>query len=435
MTYIFKLVAAFLKKFKIILFVSVIAGLATFFILQSSLISFSKRTQTSVGVTGRYSIDQLPTGVTSLISRGLTKTNESDIVEADLASWEEKDSGREWIFTIKDKTTWQDGKPLKVSELNYEFSDVDVSFLNDNQISFKLKDPFSPFPSILTKPVFKKGLLGVGEWSVDKLVSNGRFVQELVLKNESKDSKTFRFFPTEEATKNAFIMGKVNSISGITDAAPLNNWKTVNSEKIIETRQVVTLFFNTQDKVLSDKSVRQALMYAIDKKSLGERALSPISRDSWAYNPQVKDYAYDTARSKEILKDLPKSVLDELNVKIITTPILLDTGESISKYWNEIGVNSFVQVSSVVPTDFQVYITILDIPTDPDQYPLWHSTQTQTNLSKYSNPRIDKLLEDGRSELNFEARRKTYLDFQRFLLEDVPAGFLYYPSYYTITRK
>ena len=47
-----------------------------------------------------------------------------------------------------------------------------------------------------------------------------------------------------------------------------------------------------------------------------------------------------------------------------------------------------------------------------------HSNQTATNISNYQNPRIDKLLEDGRAELTLVERSKIYLDFQRFLLED-----------------
>ena len=77
----------------------------------------------------------------------------------------------------------------------------------------------------------------------------------------------------------------------------------------------------------------------------------------------------------------------------------------------------------------------VDIPKDPDQYSLWHSTQTSTNVSRLANPRIDKLLEDGRIELDQETRKKIYLDFQRFLVEEVPAVFLYHPEYYTIKRK
>ena len=87
-----------------------------------------------------------------------------------------------------------------------------------------------------------------------------------------------------------------------------------------------------------------------------------------------------------------------------------------------------------VPVDYDAFLATVDIPKDPDQYSLWHSTQATTNISKYKNPRIDKLLEDGRTELDQDTRKKIYLDFQRFLVEDVPAIFLYHPIFYTISR-
>ena len=94
-----------------------------------------------------------------------------------------------------------------------------------------------------------------------------------------------------------------------------------------------------------------------------------------------------------------------------------------------------MQVSSVTPTEYDAFLVIFDIPPDPDQYTLWHSTQAGSNISRYKNPRIDKLLEDGRLNLDTEARKKIYLDFQRFLLEDAPAAFLFHPTWYTISRK
>jgi peptide/nickel transport system substrate-binding protein len=94
-----------------------------------------------------------------------------------------------------------------------------------------------------------------------------------------------------------------------------------------------------------------------------------------------------------------------------------------------------LQVISQIPSDYQAFLAIFDIPDDPDQYSMWHSTQTATNITHYQNPRIDKLLEDGRSEINIDARKKIYFDFQRFLVEDSPAAFLYYPTTYSIGRK
>ena len=94
-----------------------------------------------------------------------------------------------------------------------------------------------------------------------------------------------------------------------------------------------------------------------------------------------------------------------------------------------------MKVESGVPDQYQAILVTQEIPSDPDQYTLWHSTQTQTNLSHYANPKIDKLLEDGRKESDPEKRKKIYFDFQRYLVEDAPAVFLFHPTTYTIIRK
>ena len=91
------------------------------------------------------------------------------------------------------------------------------------------------------------------------------------------------------------------------------------------------------------------------------------------------------------------------------------------------GIKTTVQVSSTIPADYEAFLAIFDIPKDPDQYSLWHSTQTGTNISNFTNARIDKLLEDGRSELEQEERKKLVLDFQRFFSGGV-AGSISVPS-------
>ena len=87
-----------------------------------------------------------------------------------------------------------------------------------------------------------------------------------------------------------------------------------------------------------------------------------------------------------------------------------------------------------MPAEFQVLITGQIIPPDPDQYVFWHSTQS-TNLAKYVNPKVDKLLEEGRITLDEEKRQGIYRDFQRFLLEDPPAIFIRHITTYSVIRK
>ena len=103
--------------------------------------------------------------------------------------------------------------------------------------------------------------------------------------------------------------------------------------------------------------------------------------------------------------------------------------------WQELGLNAKLRVESGIPQNFQALLITQIIPQDPDQYQLWHSTQTLTNLSKYSSPRADKDLEDGRKTASEEERKEKYMDFQKVLMEDAPATFLYYPKYNIIYLK
>ncbi len=67
--------------------------------------------------------------------------------------------------------------------------------------------------------------------------------------------------------------------------------------------------FNLKSPLFSDKRVRQAIAYAINKDEiiqgvllgLGKPATGPLKPSTWAYNPKVKQYTYDPAKAKELL--------------------------------------------------------------------------------------------------------------------------------------
>lgn len=435
--YLIRLIVAFIARFKGILIVGTILGIGLFFLLRFVAPLLFQSTTEKIGLTGRFHTDSLPNDILELISDGLTKINEAGIVEPNLArSWETPDKGKTWIFTLRDDISWQDGSEVESFDVVYEFSDVEIEKPDAKTITFKLQDSFSPFPLVVSKPTFRRGLLGTGEWKVSNVKISGSYISELVLRDTKKNKRIFKFYPTEERTKLAYKLGEVDVLQQIFNPSPFDSWNTAEVSPQENKDQVVALFFNTRDKFLSAKSLRQFLSYTIDKKSFAEsRAISPISPSSWAYNPQVKAYNHDKQRAAELIDELPKEIRENLTIKVVSTPVLLATAEKIANFWEEAGVKTIVQVSSVIPTEYQAYLTIFDIPADPDQYSLWHSTQTGTNITRYTNPRIDKLLEDGREELDIEERRKIYLDFQRFLVEDSPAIFLYHPTSYKISRK
>lgn len=436
--YILRLVSAFISRFKALLLIGIGFGILIFFIVGLVFPIFFGKSLEKIGVTGRYTPTTLPIPILRMIGQGLTKLEKDGNVVPDLASsWETTDKGKAWTFHLKNDVLWQDGKSVTSAGINYAFSDVTITRPDASTIIFKLQNTYSAFPSVVSRPTFKSGLLGSGEWRVKNLSLAGSFVDEIQLENNDKERVVYRFYPTEEQTKLAFKLGKIDRIEGVFDPKPLDTWAKIKINKEIDTGKYAAVFLNTTATHLADKSVRQALSYAIDKEALnGSRAISPISVDSWAYNPQVKPYDYDPKKAQDMIAEYTEAgKIEDMTINLNATPALLSQAESIAKDWEKAGVKVNLQIASSIPTEYQALLAVFDVPDDPDQYSIWHSTQTRTNLSRYSNPRIDKLLEDGRTEIDTQTRKQTYFDFQRYLVEDSPAIFLYYPTLYNIERR
>ena len=439
--YWLRLTTAFINRFKLIFLIGIASGLFGFFVLTYLIPLLSLQTE-KIGVVGEYTITNLPDSVLTLIGSGLTKLAPSGQVNPAIAtSWEVTDSGNKsqtWTFHLKHDLKWQDGSNLTANDIKYSFSDAVVTIPDKYTMRFKLTTAFAPFPTTLSKPVFKKGLLGTGEWKVSNLTLAGNFVETLTLTNNNKSQKIFKFYPTEDRAKLAFELGQVDKIDDLLNITPFDKWSAINVTKLVNKQRYVAVFFNTKDDLLIDKDIRQALSYGIDKAQFGtSRALGPISPNSWAYNPSVKPYDHDIEHAKELIASskIDPSQKKDLKITLTTVPDLLSIANLIAKNWKEIGVTTTISVTQFVPENHQAFLAIYNIPTDPDQYTTWHSTQVKDNISHYQNKRIDKLLEDGRLETNEEKRKQVYFDFQRFLIEDAPAAFLYYPNSYSVKRK
>lgn len=392
----------------------------------------------TIGIVGEYTPDNLPRSITNLISMGMTVTGaDGKVIGAIAERWEASDSGKMWTFYLKKDLKWQDGANVTSNDINYNFNDAEVTKSDKYTITYKLNTGFAPFPVTLSRPIFKTGLLGLGEWRVVRLSLAGTFVETLTLEDKNKDTRTYKFYPTESRAKLAYQLGQVDKLNDLTKVEPFENWNTLDLEKKVNKQRYVALFLNTSDNITADKEFRQALNYAIDKSKFGEdRAVSPISSGSWVYNPSVKPYNQDIKHAKELISsaEIDPEAKKSLKMKLTTVSDLLPLAEEIQKNWKEIGIETTIQVTSYVPDDFQAHLAIYDVPSDPDQYAIWHSSQLKNNITRFKNVRIDKLLEDGRLETNSEKRRQIYFDFQRFLVEDTPAIFLYYPSYFNVSR-
>lgn len=389
-----------------------------------------------LGRVGKYSSETFPSDIQSMISKGLVSISMDGKVTGELAkSWEVKDDGKTYVFTLNNEIKWHDGSALTPEDITYNFKDVEVE-TGDNTVTYHLKEPFSPFLTAVSRPILKKNKLGTGEFRLTKTQIYSGVLQSMTLESEH-ERRIYKFYPTETSSLTAYKLGEIDAIEKLSFVSDsVKNDPTSLIEESIDTHnQQSVLFFNNNDVILASKPARQALAYAIKDKSFGhERTISPIDKTSWAYNSLVKEYDYDPTRAKTLFaQDIKDPQSQKLELKTMLQ--YLDIAESIAGDWREaLGVQVEVKVVSNVSSDYQILLADFTPPIDPDQYSIWHSTQA-TNFTHFSNLKIDKLLEDGRRTSDQKLRKEIYQDFQRFLLEDCPAVFLFKSNSYTLSRK
>ncbi|MBI4066740.1 ABC transporter substrate-binding protein, partial [Candidatus Gottesmanbacteria bacterium] len=382
-----------------------------------------------VGLVGEVTPATIPLEIQSLISVGLTTLALDGAPMPALAtSWKTTDNDTVYEFTIRNDSRWHSGKPVTSADINYNIRNVSFDVVSAQTLRAKLLEPFSPFLTLVAKPILQTGLKGFGPYRVASIRLKGESVQYLRLEavdTNDLPAREYRFYHTEVAALNAFALGDIDTIEDLSNEGSLSTWQNVEITPRTRYNRVVAIYFNTKEPILRERGVRQALGYAVPDLPF-ERAFSPIAKTSWAYSDAVKKYSYDATQAKKLLQ-LQGVSSTSAGLTITTFAPYVDVAQKIASSWTSLGVPTSVQVVNAI-SQFQVLLSAQTIPPDPDQYPLWHSTQSSTNLTGYVNVKIDKLLEDGRKELDPATRKNIYVDFAKRLVEDAPAVFLYYPT-------
>ncbi len=396
----------------------------------------------TIGIVGSYDVNTIPSDILLNVSSGLTEVDSKGSIIPSLASsWKIDENGKKYTFKLRKNVFFSDGEKFTSKTINYGFADVKVQTPDEYTIVFELKDEYSPFLVTVSRPIFKKGFVGVGNYKLIDLKINGSFVESLTIvsiKNKN-DVISYQFYPTQESLKTAYVLGEISNASGLSDVkfkdSLLSDFKSTKVERRITSDKLVSLFYNTQDEVLSDNRVRKALTYAIsDVFPMGLRNPSPFTPNSWARSESVvSEIRQDYDHSKLLLAESSASKSATLNFEIKTLPQYTDAAKIIAKSWEKLNIKVNIKVVDSIPSSFQIFLGDFNLSKDPDEYALWHSNQP-SNITHYKSLRIDKLLEDGRKEVNVDDRKKTYANFEKYILDDSPASFLYLPYDFEISR-
>ena len=376
-------------------------------------------------------------------------------------------------------------------ELTALWKRVQIAKIDDGSVRITLDEPFAPFLSYTTLGILPSHLLqdtnpkdlasadfnarpvGTGSFRLKEATIDQVTLEANPASYRGRpflDGITFRFFQDDQALAAALstkqVQGGLLRPSAGTDAIASVQANSGLTVRALPRASYSVLFLNTRSPLFQDKTVRQAVAYSIDRQGLinnvmgglGTIADSPLVPDSWAYDRNTTAYTYDPDRATKILesggwKINSAGVLEKggraLGFSLLTNndKTRVVQGEALVRQLKkarmqvEIGASGFTGLlqNFLLPRKYDAILYGIDPGSDPDPYPLWHSSQASgagLNVAAFSKPDMDGLLEKARTTVNLEDRKRLYEQFQSAFAEEMPSIPLYHPLYlYAVDRR
>lgn len=445
--------------------------------------------------------DITSSSVSSMIYNGLTKVDKDLNVIPDLAEkWEVSSDGKVITFYLRRNVKWHDGEPFTSRDVQFTYDTIldpkagcpysasyrdisEITVLDDYTIRFDYKRPYAPAllkfgMGIIPEHIFKnvsdirkspyaREPVGTGPYKFS-LWKGGRYIileanMDYFLHPPGIGKYVYRIIPDQSVQ---FL----ELVTEGTDSMDLNPYQYIYRSNTPEFSERINKYkylshsytyigYNLKSPLLSDKRVRQALSYAINKKEIiksvllgqGEACTGPFLKGTPFYDEGAEGYEYDPVKAAKLLREagwadvekegvLKKGSL-EFRIKIVTNQgnqIREDVATVIQSQWAKFGIKADIQVMAwsafldqfIDKKNFQVAILGWTIPSDPDIYNVWHSSSSREgglNFVSYIDPEVDRLIEKGREEFDPEKRKVIYNELHRRIAEDAPYTFLFFP--------
>lgn len=223
------------------------------------------------------------------------------------------------------------------------------------------------------------------------------------------------------------------------------------------------MVYNLDDPILSDKKIREAIAHAVNRKSLikriafgyGVECSGPFYPDSFGFNPEVKPFGFNPDKASELLfeagwKDIDQDGILEKDGKELEIRMLVDrrndiyrrTAMLLRQQLQEVGIKLIVQLYSdekMLTQEFltqnrpQAQLKLLSTGVDPDHvaaYWISRAPERIYNLWKYNNPKVERYFFVGKISQNNGRRKWVYKEIYRFIYQDQPACFLFFPVWF-----
>jgi len=453
------------------------------------------------GLDPRFVTSDASAKVVGILHAGLVSVdNEKGEPKLNLAASIEQPSSTTYAVELRDDIYFHDGEPVTTEDVEYTLTTLNQDPVNspfgaisrridrfvrhdEKSFTIHLEEPHAPFLTDLSMKIVPKHVCGGLEQCPRQPIGAGPFKfvgrydggHEIRLRGFEKyhegapdiDHLTIRAIE-DDNTRLLAMLGKTVDLSQNTISPMM--LPVVKNARGLEVRtgksfKYSYLGFNLEHPVLQHRKVRQAIAYGIDRRQIIEHKFRGHARRStgllapghWAYEPDVRRYAYEPERARELLDEAgyerpsPNRPRFELDFKVSSSQFRKSIAQLIGDQLGRIGIDVTVRAyewgtfyHDIKSRNFAM--TTMQWPSviEPNLYRwIFHSENIPSpgnraagaNRGAYRNDRIDALLEKGKRTTERDERIEIYGEIQEILARDLPYVSLWHEDNIAVMRK
>jgi peptide/nickel transport system substrate-binding protein len=418
-------------------------------------------------------------------------------VEPGLAeSWDISPDGLTYTFHLRKGVKFHDGtafnaasfiegidRQLNKSNPNYIYntgpveSYIDFTYgsvasyraVDNDTVEFKMKEPSAGFLASLamvwngvTSPAafakygkdFRNHPVGTGpfvfrEWRQrDQVVVDAN--PEYWRGKPKLERIVFKEYPDPQAALLALRRGEVQIMGDVSTQTISSIRSDPNLQMLTQPGLAISgMAMPNEVPPFTDKRVRQALNYAVDKNAINKALYqdmavvltSPLPESQWGFDATLKGYPYDPEKAKQLLKEA--GVQPGLRVELLAyntprgyNPAGPDLAVALQGYFRKVGIEADIRKmdmgaflstvrSGKYPGMFLVGWT--GDNGDPDNFvgELFGSKHMPVgDTAHYRNPEVDKMMDEAARVTDHNKRIEMYKTIQRQIMDDAPWVFV-----------
>lgn len=370
------------------------------------------------------------------------------IVPALAVSWGNI-SETSWEFRLRQGVTFHDGSNFSSQDVldtfekaktsnnsqieNYISSIKDISAAEGNRI---VVSTYSPDPLLLSKLtklfVYKEGNIGTGPYKLDEWAKGEHFTLKAFPDywGQKPEFQTVRYevIMNRIEREQAFAADEIDILVGLTEEQALK----LPEEQVITNYglEVNFLMFQLDDPLFEDQNVREAVLTLIDPEqieSIGNHFVRSVSQfiapGVFGYNQDIPAYSYDPDKEAHDIfgKRLERLNFDYMGSYRTLSEYLMNQLREAGFSVNDNALEPEKLLDKIRNNESQIFM-IGWRAEDGDAggfFDAFIHSDGSFNNGRYSNPEVDKLIEESRIEMNPQKRLSLLQEISAKVSEDL----------------